>query len=165
MNHLHKIVASVAMCEKIIGLGIEPVGLSIWHVNKPKPKEDAPEELEDNWTIQFFEDSGENAPEYWEGLCVPAWTKEEIETMTGPEYNHSDLKQISQVGYSEIPKDPEERKNFVPDYFVVYLLSAEHRFKNGADAAACELVYALEKKIVHPHNANRRYKKIYLERE
>ena len=163
MNHLHKIVASREQCEKLIQLGIEPVGLSIWHVNKPTAKDGTMEEYEDNWSVQYL--SEETAPEYWDGLFVPAWTKEEIETMVGPEYNHSDLKQKSLLGRGELPGDAEERKLFVPDYFVVYLIKSEMRFKNGADAAACELTFGIENNLVKFEEANNRYKKIYLERQ
>lgn len=82
---------------------------------------------------------------------VPAWTKAELDYMIGPALPKPDL--LHPDKYSKYSK---------PDSWPLYFPGKMVEFSNGADAAACALVYLIEQEILDVETINSRYKQFYL---
>jgi len=82
---------------------------------------------------------------------VPAWTKEELDAMIGPEYSKPDLWKPDKVGKEQ---DPESYPVYYPDKMRI--------FKKGAEASADALIFLLQNKHVRANDANTRYVDLFL---
>lgn len=99
-------------------------------------------------------------PEHWVTAIVdtqaayetlPAWTKEEIDAMIGPEFSKPDLWKPDEVTKST---DPESYPVYFPNKMKVY--------KYGAQASADALIFLLQNKHIHANDANSRYVDLFL---
>lgn len=82
---------------------------------------------------------------------LPAWTKEELDAMIGPEYSKPDLWKPDKLSKGQ---DPETYPVYYPDKMKV--------FKKGAEASADALIFLLQNKHVHAYDANQRYTDLFL---
>lgn len=82
---------------------------------------------------------------------LPAWTKEELDAMIGPEYSKPDLWKPDKVGPKQ---DPESYPVYYPDKMRV--------FKRGAEASADALIFLIQNKHVRAYDANTRYVDLFL---
>jgi len=82
---------------------------------------------------------------------VPAWTKEELDCMIGPEFSKPDLWKPDKVGKEQ---DPESYPVYYPDKMRI--------FKKGAEASADALIFLLQNKHVRAYDANTRYCDLFL---
>jgi hypothetical protein len=101
----------------------------------------------------------QSLPELWktaptmpgaEGV-LPAWTKEELDAMIGPEFSKPDLWKPDKVGKEQ---DPESYPVYYPDKMRI--------FKKGAEASADALIFLLQNKHVRAYDANQRYTDLFL---
>lgn len=165
MKHLSTITVSIELVQQLISLGITPQGLSLWHINEPEMTEVKNEEGEvtgseaiDKWNVQCLpDDECEFAP----GICVPAWTKEEIEIMLGFGFAKPDVREPSKIRSSELPDGKEAIQNYIPVYWVNYFPEKEVKYPKGADASADLLCYLLRNGGINPWICNRRYFEFY----
>lgn len=82
---------------------------------------------------------------------VPAWTKEELDAMIGPEFSKPDFWKPDKVSKGQ---DPES--------YPVYYLDKVKVFKRGAEASADALIFLLQNKHVHAYDANQRYTDLFI---
>lgn len=85
-----------------------------------------------------------------EGYDVPAWTKEELDTMLGPGIIKPDF---------QMPKHNSKASD--PMTYPVYFPNVQKTFKTGAQASACALIYLLEKGTIDAMDASERYFKLF----
>jgi hypothetical protein len=82
---------------------------------------------------------------------LPAWTKEELDAMIGPEFSKPDLWKPEKLGKEQ---DPES--------YPVYYPNKMRIFKKGAEASADALIFLLQNKHVRALDANTRYVDLFL---
>lgn len=82
---------------------------------------------------------------------LPAWTKEELDAMIGPEFPKPDLWRPDKLGKEQ---DPES--------YPVYYADKMRIFKRGAEASADALIFLLQNKHVRAYDANQRYTDLFL---
>lgn len=82
---------------------------------------------------------------------LPAWTKEELDAMIGPEFSKPDFWKPEKLGKEQ---DPESYPVYYPDKMRI--------FKKGAEASADALIFLLQNKHVRAYDANQRYTDLFL---
>jgi hypothetical protein len=134
--NLAKLTANPGQCKTLQTLGINVPSLLCHFATGAGP---------DGWVVapvfsieSFFE-------------TRPAWTKEELDAMIGPEFSKPDLWKPDKVGKEQ---DPESYPVYYPDKMRI--------FKKGAEASADALIFLLQNKHVRAYDANTRYAALFL---
>lgn len=131
--NLAKLTAKPTQCKTLQSLGIKAPAFLNHHRNGPNDWVTAPV-----GTMAGYE-------------TLPAWTKEELDAMIGPEFSKPDLWKPDKVGKEQ---DPESYPVYYPDKMRI--------FKKGAEASADALIYLLQNKHVRAYDANTRYSDLFL---
>lgn len=137
--NIAKLTANPGQCKILQSLGIKAPSF-LYHVKL--------DEAGEQWQAgQYPEDHINRNPTWY----CPAWTKEELDAMIGPEFSKPDLWKNDQVGKEQ---DPES--------YPVYYPTKMKLFKKGAEASADALIYLLQMKAVRAYDANQRYTDLFL---
>lgn len=155
MNRLEQLTANRSLCEHLVEMGILPTAI-IWHLAEDDQEAIAAAELAGNeleetpvkWDTCLLQD-----PEPFPGVCVPAWTKAELDVMIGPLYPKPDLFTQKELGQSKT-QEAETYPLFMPNKMVVCEV--------GADASAQALIFLLEQELLTVDTCNYRYMKVFL---
>ena len=131
---LHKLTCNPQQAEKLLSLGIEPEAI-LWHYFRGE-----------NWITEPAK-----FPETPSKICLPAWTKAELDAMIGPQFAKPDLW-----------KDDRQVKAQNPHTYPIFTLNSCVSYEVGAQASAHALTYMLEEDFVTAEDANGRYKAIFL---
>jgi hypothetical protein len=129
-----KIVASRELCWQLSKIGLDTPSVFVWCKNGANPE---------HWIVELS--AFANGYE-----IIPAWTKEELDVMTGPRYAKAD-----QVAPNDVSKS-------VPEYWwPVYYPKTMRVFEKGADAAADALLFLITEKRFTAQEAKTRYLNTY----
>lgn len=137
--NISQLTASPAQCKILQSLGIK-VPSFLYHVKL--------NETGGEWQAGEYPEEHINRNSAW--YC-PAWTKEELDAMIGPEFSKPDFWKPDKVGKEQ---DPESYPVYYPDKMRI--------FKKGAEASADALIFLLQNKHVHAYDANQRYTDLFL---
>lgn len=140
MRNIQDLTCTPSQSEQLVKLGIEPEAY-FWH-----------ERIRLGYGIKEIADKWETAQ--WRTpdplRLLPAWTKEELDAMIGPERQKPDLYRPHLVTIHTNP-------NLYPVYFPNKLIE----FNRGAQASAEALIYLLQKEVVIAADANTRYSGVF----
>jgi hypothetical protein len=132
--NISQLTASPAQAKILQNLGINVPAFLLHYKTQSLPEV---------WVISFFRQNTEQT--------LPAWTKEEIDAMIGPEFSKPDLWKPDKLGKEQ---DPESYPVYYPDKMRI--------FKKGAEASADALIFLLQNKHVRAYDANQRYTDLFL---
>lgn len=152
MNNLEQLTASRNYCDGLFLLGISPVSF-LWWVESEETQNER-KVIEEGLTPKHI--TYEVAPVINPSpgpMCLPAWTKTEIDVMIGPDFSPKpDLFTQQQIGNSKMLK---------PESYPVYTMQKMQVFENGADASAFALIYLIEGGLLKASECNNRYSKLF----
>lgn len=134
--NLAKLTANPGQCKILQSLGIKAPAFLCHYKNGSNPE---------HWYVAPSE------PPAAAYETLPAWTKEELDAMIGPEFSKPDLWKPDKIGKEQ---DPESYPVYYPDKMRI--------FKKGAEASADALIFLLQNKHVRAYDANTRYSDLFL---
>jgi hypothetical protein len=138
---INQLTATPHQCQKLIKLGITAPSAVFWHAHEEdgtQPNNDDGSPAMRWGTAMYLQ------PKISETM-VPAWTKEELDLMIGPDWPKPDIWETKAITGAT---DPLTYPIAYPDKMVV--------FKTGSQASADALLTLLEKGKVDPVEASQR---------
>ena len=87
MNNLEQLTASREICDALVELGIHEIAFMWWLKDADS----------DAWEVCLVEQ-----PEPFPGMCVPAWTKQELDAMIGPNMPKPDVYTTEEMGNNKL---------------------------------------------------------------
>lgn len=135
---LSRIVCSRDFSLKLIEAGIYPWA-HLWHYKTNIS-------MEDSWNVVPKLEGYDFTP----GIFIPAWTKEELDVMLGPDVR---LPQLPQKVYVNSLQDPNAHSWFGASMRIDY--------EKGADCSAAVVLRGLEEKAFTPEEVNKRYSEVF----
>lgn len=143
MKNLSQITCGPEQAKELVELGITPVAF-MWNGFEPAEKQVEGEPTRMAWAVAVY-----RKPVFSDEL-VPAWTKQELDAMIGPDIEKPDLFKKDQITKATLP---ETYPLMLPDKMLT--------FTNGARASAAALTYLLKVKYIDPVKVNERYLKMF----
>jgi hypothetical protein len=149
MNKLEQLTASREICNSLVELGIEEIAV-LWHHRRAIN----PDELGE-WRVGYLTD-----PEPFIELCIPAWTKAELDAMIGANRPKPDLFTDRELGLT-VAETEDTPYKFNKDQYPIFMPDMVKIFTSGAEASAFVLIKLLEAGKLKPEDCIKRYKNIF----
>lgn len=144
MSNLSKITASREICNKLVEQGIYEEAI-LWHSRTIREGK----ELTD-WSVMPLTDPIPH-PE----CCIPAWTKDELDVMIGPNFSKPQISLDRFMGEGELARKMDRL------IFSIYTAKSQLIFLNGAEASARALLELIEGGLMGPETCMERYFKFF----
>lgn len=144
---MEKLMCKPEQSEKLVSLGVLPECFFWWFLEEDDTDMNDAGESPLKWRASLMLHAS-----FMEGQCVPAWTKGELDAMTGPFIPKTDMFTKSEFGTS---------RTIDAETYPIFSPSAMTTYTNGAEAAAWFLIWAIENKHVTVDAINKRYKKLF----
>jgi len=149
MQRLGQLTASREICNELVEMGVEEIAF-LWH-----NREAIDADTLGDWQVKPLAD-----PAPLPDTCIPAWTKEELDVMIGPNRDKPDLFTDRELGLAAAEKEDTPYK-YKRHQYPIFMPDKLKVFTSGAEASAFVLKMLITSGKVTPEDCIKRYKNIF----
>lgn len=149
MNKLEQLTASRELCDQLVDLGVEEIAI-FWHDRTANRNGNMTE-----WEVKMLD-----YPIPFHENCIPAWTKQELDVMIGPNFPKPDLFTDRELGLTAAENEDTPYK-YNKEQYPIFLPDKLMVFASGADASAFVLIKLIEAGKLKPEDCIKRYNKLF----